>query len=131
MKFKHTVLVIWLFVAQSPLRAEEPNAVDSATRRGLARFVQAASDWQNHQSCFSCHHQTLPMLVALEAKQVGIPVDQQWLKSQADVSLEYFRERTHDMDEGEHVPGGAATVGFGLWAWSLDHRPQNDLNITA
>jgi len=66
------------------------------------------------------------MLAALEADQVGIPVDKEWLKSQADTSLEYFRERADDMDEGEHVPGGAATTGFGFWALILDHRPQDE-----
>ncbi|MCY2975978.1 MAG: hypothetical protein NTW52_15085 [Planctomycetota bacterium] len=115
-----------LWVAPTDLRGDEPNTVDSATRRGLARIVQAASDWQSHQSCFSCHHQTLPMLAAIEADRAGIPVDREWLKSQADTTLDYFRERVHDMDEGEHVPGGAATVGFGFWALNLDKRIQDE-----
>ncbi len=104
-------------------RAEEPNDVTSATRRGLARVTQAASDWQTHKTCFSCHHQTLPMLAALEAERAGLPLDRAWLKSQADTTLKYFAERSADMDDGEHVPGGAATTGFGFWALSLDGRP--------
>ena len=103
--------------------AAEPTSVESATRRGLERLKQAASDWQTHKTCFSCHHQTLPMLAALEGDRVGFPLDKSWLKSQADTSLKYFEERIADMDDGDHVPGGAATAGFGFWALQLDQRP--------
>lgn len=100
----------------------EPNDVESATRRGLARVRQAASDWQKNKTCFSCHHQTLPMLAALEAERVGFPLDQAWLKSQAETTHKYFAERIEDMEKGEHVPGGAGTTGYGFWALSLDQR---------
>ena len=90
------------------------NAVELATRLGMARIKQAASDWQKNKTCFSCHHQTLPMLAAMEADRVGIPLDREWLKSQADTTLAYFEERIDDMDNGKHVPGGAATTGFGF-----------------
>ena len=105
--------------------AEMPDNVESATRRGLVRVKQAASDWQKHKTCFSCHHQTLPMLAALEGERAGFPLDKAWLKSQADTTLSYFEERIEEMDGGDHVPGGAATAGFGFWALSLDHRPSD------
>ncbi|QOV90580.1 prenyltransferase/squalene oxidase repeat-containing protein [Humisphaera borealis] len=105
--------------------AEATNSVESATQRGLARVMQAASRWQTHKTCFSCHHQTLPMLAALEGARVGIPLDKAWLKSQADTTLKYFEDRIESMDDGDHVPGGAATVAFGLWALDLDHRPSD------
>ena len=104
------------------LHAEVSNNVESATRRGLARVKQAASDWQTHKTCFSCHHQTLPMLAAVEAARVGFPLDKAWLKSQSDTTLKYFEDRSDDMDDGDHVPGGAATAGFGFWALRLDQR---------
>ncbi len=106
--------------------AEVSNDVESAVLRGLARVKQAAIDWQENTTCFSCHHQTLPMLAATEAKRAGFPLDQGWLKSQADTTLAYFEERTDDMDVGDHVPGGAATTGYGLWALSLDQRPSDE-----
>lgn len=59
-----------VFLGQA--KAETPNDVESATRRGLARVKQAASDWQDNKTCFSCHHQTLPMLAALEGEILWI-----------------------------------------------------------
>jgi N-acyl-D-amino-acid deacylase len=107
-------------------RAEMPNDVESATRRGLARVKQAASDWQKHKTCFSCHHQTLPMLAALEAERVGFPLDKPWLKSQGDTTHRYFEDRIEMLEEAERLPGGAATTGFGFWALLLDRRPADD-----
>lgn len=107
----------------SPSRAvETAGSVESAMRLGLARVKQAASDWQTHKTCFACHHQTLPMLAAVEGERAGIALDKDWLKSQADTTLKYFEERIEDMDEGDHVPGGAATTAFGFWALQLDER---------
>lgn len=120
------LLTTLLLVTLADLQAAEPaNDLESATRRGMARVKQAATDWQSHQTCFSCHHQTLPMLAAQEAERAGIPLDKAWLKSQADMTLKYFEERIEDMDDGDHVPGGAGTTGFGFWALNLDHRPSD------
>ena len=103
--------------------AETTVAVEPATQRGLALVTRAASNWLQNKTCFSCHHQTLPMLAMTEAARAGLVPDKAWLKSQADNAHRYFDERIADMDEGDHVPGGAATAAYGLWALSLDQRP--------
>lgn len=95
----------------------------SATERGLTMVKGAASRWQQNKSCFSCHHQTLPMLAMTEAARAGFPLDTAWLKSQADTTHRYFSQRIDEMDGGEHIPGGAATTAYGLWALSLAQRP--------
>lgn len=102
---------------------ETTNTVESATRRGLMLVTRAASNWQQHKTCFSCHHQTLPMLTAVTAERMGLPLDAAWLKSQAQTTHKYFADRTEDLDEGNHVPGGSTTAGYGLWALSLTDRP--------
>ena len=94
--------------------AESPDETEAATRRGLERVKQAASDWQTHKTCFSCHHQTLPMLAVTEAARVGFPMDETWLASQAKTTHDYFSERIEDMNNGDHVPGGSTTVGYGF-----------------
>ncbi len=105
-------------------RAETPDGLESATRRGVARVKQAGTNWQSNKTCFSCHHQTLPMLAMHEAGRAGLLPDTEWFKSQAQTTLQYFEDRIEDMDEGDHVPGGAATTGFGFWALSLaGHAP--------
>ena len=125
MKSKLILVTTLLCMSLAAYASGEGSSVELAARRGLARVKQAASDWQRNKTCFSCHHQTLPMLAAVESERAGFTLDKAWLKSQADTTLKYFAERIADMDEGEHVPGGAATTGFGFWALSLDQRPSD------
>lgn len=101
-----------------------------AARSGLALITRAATNWQKNQTCFSCHHQTLIMLAAIEANQVGLPLEPEWLKSQLKTTHQYFERRIEAMDAGDHVPGGAATVGYGLWAMALSDAPA-DATTTA
>ena len=122
MKLVRCILVLCLVVSGSVF-ADGPREVDAVVRLGLARVKQAASDWQTHKTCFSCHHQTLPMLAMTEAARVGFPLDNAWLESQATTTHKYFEERIDDMNNGNHVPGSSTTAGYGLWALDMANRP--------
>ncbi len=118
--------LLWSLIIGQATAAEPTLDVESATRRGLALITRAASNWQSNKTCFSCHHQTLPMLAALESSQVGIAINEPWLNSQADTTHKYFRLRIDLMHAGNHLPGGSTTAGYGLWALSLAQRPADE-----
>ncbi len=115
-----------VFAASRATGADAPPDPATATRRGLALVTRAGSNWQRNQDCFSCHHQSLPMLAIVEAEPAGFRPDPEWIRLQADYSHTYFRKRTTAMLAGDHVPGGAVTVGYGLWALSLARRRPDD-----
>ncbi|QDV24072.1 prenyltransferase/squalene oxidase repeat-containing protein [Aureliella helgolandensis] len=100
--------------------------VETTVRRGLERLQRASVNWQSNEDCFSCHHHTLPMLASFEGAQAGLQLDSNWMQAQADAAHSYFEPLIEDMDMGSHVPGGAATVGYGLWALSLDQRVSDE-----
>ncbi|MGE3819417.1 MAG: prenyltransferase/squalene oxidase repeat-containing protein [Isosphaeraceae bacterium] len=111
-------------LAQGDVVSEE--SVRSAVARGLERVRRAGQNWQVNRTCFSCHHQTLPMLAEVEAARAGFPVDVAGLEAQADFSREYHHERLDALNAGQHLPGGAATAGYGLWALRLARRPPDE-----
>ncbi|MES2593828.1 MAG: hypothetical protein V4662_00750 [Verrucomicrobiota bacterium] len=125
MNFQSLVLscilgVSWSAAARTP-------SLETAIGRGLSLVTTAAGNWPKHKSCFSCHHQTLPMLSVVEsARATGDPIDFAWIKTQSDITHAYFSDRTDDMSAGDHVPGGATTVGYGFWALHLADRPADD-----
>ncbi|MEQ1858499.1 MAG: prenyltransferase/squalene oxidase repeat-containing protein [Chthoniobacteraceae bacterium] len=123
-------LLAFVGVLSCDLAAFDETVCRETVRRGLARVTKAASDWQKNKTCFSCHHQTLPMLAMTEAARAGFAMDRAWLESQATTTHKYFAQRIEDMDEGEHVPGGATTVGSGLQALAVTARPA-DATTTA
>ena len=111
--------------AQSPIRVASRD-IESAMRRGLALLEKAGPNWRKHKSCFSCHHQTLPMLAMVEAARAGVAADSAWLKAQADFTHKYFEDHIDVMNSGDHVPGGSVTASYGLWALSLAHQPADE-----
>lgn len=109
-----------------PLAAADEAACREAARKGLEMVTAAASRWQQNKTCFSCHHQPLPILAVTEAAKAGFPPGQAWIDSQAETTHRYFEDRTDTMLDGDHVPGGATTVGYGFWALSMASRKPDD-----
>ena len=105
------------------LVAEEPKSADADVRkavtRGLAVLEKAAARYPEHRECFSCHHQTLPMLGLLTARTHGFTVDEKLFAAQAEFTYHTFAGLTKAMKEGQGVGGRAMTVGYGLWTYIL------------
>jgi N-acyl-D-amino-acid deacylase len=99
-----------------------PMEVKQAVTQGLALMRKAAANYPAHRTCFSCHHQTLPMLAMVSAKTGGGSSDETLLQEQADFTLESFQDKLDAMREGRGVGGAAMTVGYALWAVDLAGR---------
>ncbi len=110
---------------QGPNRVER-REIESMMRRGLALLDKAGPSWRKHKSCFSCHHQTLPMLAMTETARAGVAAESAWMTAQADFTHKYFEDHIDVMNAGEHVPGGSVTASYGLWALSLSNRPADE-----
>jgi N-acyl-D-amino-acid deacylase len=117
-------LVRWAGADEAVPRRE----VEDAVVRGLRVVQKAAESYPNHRACFSCHHQTLPMLAMVAARDRGVPIDAGLLQAQADFSRESFRERSAVMEQGKGIGGGAMTVGYGLWALLLAARGRDEVS---
>jgi N-acyl-D-aspartate/D-glutamate deacylase len=107
--------------------AEDRPSVSSKTareavERGLKIVQKAAANYPEHRTCFSCHHQTLPMLAMVEARGRGLAIDADLLQDQADFSRRSFEERIEPMAQGRGIGGAAMTVGYGLWTLELAGR---------
>src|SRR5262245_24088373 len=64
--------------------AELRQRITAALERGLPLVEKAAARYPEHRKCFSCHHQTLPMLAIVSARHAGMTVDTALLEAQAE-----------------------------------------------
>ncbi len=64
------ILLVLLLVGLACRAAEGPSPaeLESAILQGVSLIRQAATNYPKHRQCFSCHHQTLPMLALREAR---------------------------------------------------------------
>ena len=100
--------------------------VGAALERGLPLVADAAMRYPEHRNCFSCHHQTLPMLALAAARTAGIDVDRNVMKAQAEFTHASFARQHDDLRAGKGIGGRALTVGYGLWALDLAERPADE-----
>src|SRR5262249_28068467 len=98
-----TVAAVATFTLVPRLFAGAPAArpeAEEAVAKGLAVVQKAAANYPNHRTCFSCHHQTLPMLAMATARARGVRADEALLQEQADFTLESFQDKLAPMREG-------------------------------
>jgi N-acyl-D-amino-acid deacylase len=110
--------------ADEPSQAIEPARIVAALKRALPIVETAAESYPFHRECFSCHHQTLPMLAMVAARRRGLETGAKLLTDQAEFTHKSFRDSTESLQKGEGIGGRAMTVGYGLWAMRLaDRKP--------
>ena len=119
------LMVCGFAVAEDTNAATDP--LHDAVRRGRNLVATAGTNWLKNKSCFACHHQTLPLLTLVETSRFGFPDDPDWIAAQAEHTHRYFQDRVEGMRKGEHVPGGASSAGFGLWAMKLTKQPADEV----
>jgi N-acyl-D-amino-acid deacylase len=110
-----------VLLAPSLLVAEEPlgSRIATAVKRGLPLVEKAAENYPTHRKCFSCHHQTLPMLAVISAGQANLGSNEALLASQAEFTLTSFHGQLDDLRAGRDIGGRALTVSYGLWTLYL------------
>jgi pimeloyl-ACP methyl ester carboxylesterase len=96
-----------------------------AVERGLRVVTQAALNYPDNRECFSCHHQTLPALAMIKARENGIPVDADALAGISEFSHASFERKRERIADGKDPGGGAMTVGYGLWTFRLLGRERD------
>ncbi len=116
-------------IAQEPSPGSSPTrpvplspeivAIRKAVERGLESVQKAAAKYPQHRHCFSCHHQTLPLLAVDTARSRGFPIDGQLPQALAELTRNTFGGLVENMKEGNGVGGRAMTVGYGLWTLGM------------
>lgn len=110
---------------QPPTAADLP-ALRSAVARGLDVVTKAAGRYPENETCFSCHHQTLPLLAAVTARDHGERIDEKLLPAQTAFTHTSFHDELEDLRQGGRIGGRAMTVGYGLWALRLAAAPADE-----
>jgi N-acyl-D-amino-acid deacylase len=111
----------WVYAGEPSPNGKD--ALRSAVARGLDVVTKAAQRYPENQSCFSCHHQTLPMLAAVAARSQGVEIEERLLPEQAAFTLAAFHDDLEDLHAGRRIGGRAMTVAYGLWALRLGDSP--------
>ena len=122
---------IILFLSSSLLiqvDGKEKNSSDvrNAVEGGLRIVQRGAQNYPNNRDCFSCHHQTLPMLAMHEASKAGITIDSELMKDQVQFIRDLFEDRLDSVTNGKSLGGQSLTAVHVLWSFELGGVSNDD-----
>jgi N-acyl-D-amino-acid deacylase len=131
-----TVALGLLATSISSLSGEPQSAraaqVRKAVTTGLRVLEKGTIDFAEQQNCFTCHHQTLPMLAQTTARDHGFKINEALLQQQARFTHEAFQERVKVLRKGGGIGGRSMTVGYAAWALDLaDWKPDETTEAIA
>jgi len=81
-------------LASSVVFASEvsPDRVREAATKAVALIQASQKNWAGKESCYSCHHQSLPPLAFRAAREHGIPVDEAATRATAERDFALFSD---------------------------------------
>jgi N-acyl-D-amino-acid deacylase len=102
----------------------DPAKIRKAVTAGLRILEKGTINYAEQRNCFTCHHQTLPMLAQVTARDHGFEINGKLLQEQARFTHESFSFRHATLRKGNGIGGRSMTVGFACWALHLaDWKP--------
>ncbi|HSG72126.1 MAG TPA: prenyltransferase/squalene oxidase repeat-containing protein [Planctomycetaceae bacterium] len=112
--------------------ADEPQELNvqvrSSIERGLVPILAAVERYPSHRKCFSCHHQTLPMLAIRSVREAGLPGDfDKPFEDSWTLTAKAFENRLQTLQSGGRIGGDSATVSHALWSAEITETRNTEL----
>lgn len=105
----------------------DETAIRSAIESGLRRLETAARNYTTNRSCFSCHHQAVPVFALAAASDKGFKIDGKILEEQFDYTLATFQPTLKETSEGRGIPGGNTMINYGLETLLTAGKPTEEV----
>ncbi len=103
----------------SSVRAEETPAqaqIVQAVSLSLPLLQKSLAEYPRHNTCFSCHHQGVPMFALSVAQKRGYPVDEKVMAAVVQQTTASLRSGLANYSKGQGQPGGVMQAGYALMA---------------
>jgi N-acyl-D-amino-acid deacylase len=119
------MIPIWIVTAAFVGAPLDDETIRTAAAKGLKRLESAAVNYTKNRACFSCHHQTLPVLALAAGKKRGFVVGDDVLPKQIKFTLDTFSPRLKTIRDGSGIGGANTTAGYALITLEVTKHPRD------
>jgi ankyrin repeat protein len=95
--------VTWPVGADDSRPAVDDAVVRAAVARAVTRLDHTIGIWHQNRTCFSCHHQGLPIAMAMVARTRGIAVDEALAKKNISVGLQGLKSLDRAVQPAQQI----------------------------
>lgn len=120
------MIAAWLFLLLAP-PDDTPEAVRDAVRRALVPIQKSVARYPDERSCFSCHHQALPLLALTAARERGFRIDEELYRKTVRFTHDFLAEGKKNYRKGVGQGGKASTAGYALLALEAAGHGRDDV----
>lgn len=112
-----TILIILTGFAGLPV--DDPDlpkaeAVHNAVAKALPLILKSSAEYPEKRDCFSCHHQAVPMLALVTARERGFAIPPEAIDEPAEFTEVDLRGAIEAYRKDEGQPGGIIRAGYAL-----------------
>lgn len=107
------------FGVLSPARADEANApqkIVQAVDRAVPLLQKSMAEYPHHNTCFSCHHQGVPLFTLALLRKRGYTIDEAGMATAVQHTIADLRTGLASYNQGTGQPGGVTRAGYALLA---------------
>jgi ankyrin repeat protein len=110
----------------------DSSSARAAIERALAVLQKGAAGFSKKNACSSCHNQTLPVMTAAAARDIGIRVDRQFFEEQTAFTRKAFSPGADKLLEGvESIPDLPITGSYTLLGLAADRYTPDKMTTAA
>lgn len=119
---RRLLIILSLTVFCGPVAADD--RLDDAISRATKILQTGVKNHPDHRSCFSCHHQALPLLAFSIGNLDSSDAREQFYRQSItgdvlDFTSRAFTPKIDTLSSGGEIGGRALTVAYGLWTFDL------------
>lgn len=123
-----TAAILGLILSGTTRAEEVPAAkIKAAIKKSLPLLEKSAVTYTEKRSCFSCHHQAMPVLALAEAKKRGWQIGEKNLQKVLDFTADFLRRGEKNYRKGRGQGGRVTTAGYALLTLETGGRKPNKL----
>lgn len=121
-----TTLLSTPLAARADEQAPSADVIRQAVGKSLALFEKSTAEYRKQRTCFSCHHQAMPVIALAEARRRGFPIDAENFQAQLDRTAEHLARNRDNYRKGRGQGGQADTAGYALWTLQAGGRKPDE-----
>jgi hypothetical protein len=93
--------------------------IRTALTKAIAPLQHSLVIYAEKRDCFSCHHQTVPLIALKIARSRGLAIDEDAFQQAIALTISDLESARDQYRKGEGQPGGVTREGYALWALEI------------
>jgi ankyrin repeat protein len=88
-----------------------PPSLQASASRAIGLVEKSVGVWHQNRSCYSCHHQGLPIALVAEARTRGVPVDETMARRNISAGLQGLKSLDRAVQSAQQIDPALDTGG--------------------